>query len=260
MKNFSLLTVILLLAVLGVGCTAKQTTTSPPPVSQQSIPVPVATPTPTPSPSKPAIFRTSDLTIAPSEANSGSLVTIRVTVTNTGELSGAYDVNLKIDDSVEDTQAVVLAGGASQNVTFSKWEFTAKTYSVTIGEQSGTFVVKSPPPPPPTNPAPPTTTPPTTEPTKIAPGVSAPPFPGNTIADLTLQKDIWLFIRLYEVAAGNQSPTVVKTEITQALTADGAWAETWTIESRGIAVNYDIKLRRDPTGGTIFSVSRAKTP
>lgn len=198
----------------------------------------------------------SNLTITPNEVNSGASVTIEVTVTNAGKLLGSYDVNLKIDGTVEGKEKVTLDGGASQKVTFTVSKFTPRTYSVSIGGLSGplvsgTFVVKSPPA------LPPTTTPQTTEPTKIASGASAPPFPGNTIADLTIQKAVWLFIRSYEVADGNQSPTVVKTEITQALTADGAWAETWTIDGGGIAVNYSITFR-SAYGGTIFSINKIK--
>ena len=94
---------------------------------------------------KPAEFVTSDLTITPSEVNSGASVTIQVTVTNIGELSGTYEVNLKIDDTIEGTEKVTLDGGASQKVTFTKSKTTAKTYSVSIGELSGTFVVKPKP-------------------------------------------------------------------------------------------------------------------
>ena len=100
-------------------------------------------------PPKPAEFILSNLTITPNEVNSGASVTIKVTVTNIGELSGTYDVNLKIDDTAEGMEKVTLEGGASQNVTFTKLKPTAKTYSVNIGNLSGTFVVKSALLPPP---------------------------------------------------------------------------------------------------------------
>jgi hypothetical protein len=100
-------------------------------------------------PPKPAEFVASDLTINPNEFTIDSKTTIQVTVTNIGELSGSYDVNLEIDDKVEATESITLAGGANQNVTFTISKSIAKTYTVNIGELSGTFVVKSKPTPPP---------------------------------------------------------------------------------------------------------------
>ncbi|MBI2329132.1 MAG: hypothetical protein HYU85_05805, partial [Chloroflexi bacterium] len=73
-------------------------------------PLPTATPPPSPSasppPAKPASFTTANLIINPAEVTSGSKVTIQVTVTNLGELAGSYDVNLKIDDTVEATENI----------------------------------------------------------------------------------------------------------------------------------------------------------
>jgi hypothetical protein len=99
---------------------------------------------------RPASFIVSSLTITPMEVTTGSSVTIEVLVTNSGELSGTYDVLLEIDDIVEATEKVTLEGGASQKVNFTKTKSTAKTYSVSINGQSGAFVVKalSPPSPP----------------------------------------------------------------------------------------------------------------
>jgi len=80
-------------------------------------------------------------------------------VTNNGELSGSYDVTLKIDDSIEATNNITLAGGASQNVTFAVSKYIANTYSVNVNEVSGTFVVKSIPTLPPVVSPPPTPAP-----------------------------------------------------------------------------------------------------
>ena len=89
----------------------------------------------------PASFNFSDLTITPKEVMVDSPVTIEVLVTNTGELSGSCDVTLKIDEAAEATEKVTLEGGARQIVTFSITQSFAKTYSVEINDQSGTFVV-----------------------------------------------------------------------------------------------------------------------
>lgn len=128
--------------VMAISACAKP---APPPTT----PILTAPITPESLPPKPASFTSSNLTITPAEINSGGKVTIEVIVTNGGELSGTYDVNLKIDGTVAATENVTLAGGASQKVTFIVSKSTAKTYSVSIDDLSGTFVVKSAPPPPP---------------------------------------------------------------------------------------------------------------
>jgi hypothetical protein len=91
---------------------------------------------------RPAEFIISSLTITPGEVTTGSSVTIEVLVTNTGDLSSAYDVTLNIDNAVEATEKVTLAGGASHKVAFKVTRFTARTYSVNIGGQSGSFIVQ----------------------------------------------------------------------------------------------------------------------
>lgn len=95
--------------------------------------------------SKPASFSLSSLNITPSETTTGSPATIVALVTNDGELSGTYEVILKVDGAVEATENVTLAGGASQNVTFGISKALAKTYIISIGELSGALVVKGPP-------------------------------------------------------------------------------------------------------------------
>lgn len=148
-SGISLLIACILVSVLVVGCTAK-------PAETPSTTTTASAPTPSPPPPKPVEFVISNLTITPNEVNSGASVTIEVTVTNIGELSGTYEVNLKINDTIEGAEKVTLAGGVSQKITFIKSKFAAETYSVSIGDLSGTFVVKSVPPPTPTTPTPPT--------------------------------------------------------------------------------------------------------
>jgi len=96
----------------------------------------------------PAAFATSNLTITPAEINAGDEVTISMLVTNTGDLSGSYEVTLKIDAVVVETRQIVLNGGASGMVTFTTTRDVAGTYSVTIDGLTGTFKVKEVAPPP----------------------------------------------------------------------------------------------------------------
>jgi len=90
----------------------------------------------------PAAFTTSNLIITPAEINAGDEVTISMLVTNTGDLSGTYEVTLKIDAVVVGTKQVTLDGGGSEVVTFTTTRDTAGTYSVTIDGLTGTFKVK----------------------------------------------------------------------------------------------------------------------
>ena len=98
----------------------------------------------------PAAFATSNLIITPAEVNAGDKVTISIMITNTGDLSGSYDVTFKIDAVVVGTKQVTLDGGASETVTFTTTKDIPGTYSVTIDGLTETFkvlAVKAPPPP-----------------------------------------------------------------------------------------------------------------
>ena len=96
----------------------------------------------------PAAFVTSALSITPEEVNIGEEVTISVLVTNTGDVTGSYEVTLEVDEVSIATEEVTLDGGASQTVTFTTTEDVDKTYAVTIDDLSGTFVVTEVAPPP----------------------------------------------------------------------------------------------------------------
>ncbi len=95
----------------------------------------------------PAAFALSDLSVSPAEVDIGDMVSISVVVANTGDLSGSYDVNLKINGAVVETKSVTLEGGSSQTVSFTTSRDSAGTYTVTIDSQIVTFTVKAPPEP-----------------------------------------------------------------------------------------------------------------
>ncbi len=102
-----------------------------------TVKVPVAPPAP-------AAFTASALAISPTEVDIGESVTINVLVTNTGDLTGSYEVTLKIANVAVATKDVTLAGGASQTVTLTTTRDVAGTYSVDVNGLSGTFTVKVP--------------------------------------------------------------------------------------------------------------------
>ena len=94
-----------------------------------------------------AAFGASDLSITPVEVDIGQEVTISVLVANTGDAAGNYEVTLDIDNVVVVTKAVTLAAGTSERVTFTTAKDVAGTYAVSVGDLSGTFVVKQAAPP-----------------------------------------------------------------------------------------------------------------
>ncbi len=113
---------------------------------------------------RPAAFTTTGLSISPTEVDINENVTISVSVTNTGDLAGSYEVTLKIDTVVEASKEITVNAGASEKVTFTTVKDVAKTYSVDVNGLSGSFTVKEkpapPPPPPPPAPPPPLPPPP----------------------------------------------------------------------------------------------------
>jgi hypothetical protein len=146
MRNIITSWVIILLFLLPmaiiVGCQQQPAPPPPPPQPAPAPPTPAPTQAlpPTPAPA-PAAFTSSGLTIFPTEADIGEDITISVLITNTGDLTGTYELALSIDGVVVDTREVSLAGGASQTVAFTTAQYSAATYTVKIDELSGTFTV-----------------------------------------------------------------------------------------------------------------------
>lgn len=103
----------------------------------------------------PASFSVSDLLITPEVAGIGDEVSISVLVSNSGYLTGSYEVNLKIGDAVVDTKRVRVGGLASKTVTFTVARDAVGVYTVDVNGLSGTFEVSEAPPPPPPAPPPP---------------------------------------------------------------------------------------------------------
>ncbi len=98
---------------------------------------------------RPAVFTTTDLVIEPDELDIGEAIIISATITNTGDLSGSYEVTLKIDNVVVATKYVTLDGGADRKVTFTTSKDAAGTYAVNVDGLLDTFTIKAPPAPPP---------------------------------------------------------------------------------------------------------------
>ena len=97
------------------------------------------------APSVPASFQISNLMVTPDEVEIGEEVTISVLVANTGDLSGTYTLQLKINDEVVEDKQVVLAGRGSVTASKTVSGEAGGVYAVTIGGLTGRFTVTVPP-------------------------------------------------------------------------------------------------------------------
>ncbi len=94
----------------------------------------------------PASFEVSGLTISPTEVYPGETVTVSATITNAGDLTGRYDVTLKINNSKSQAKKITLDGGQSQTVSFTLITDTTGEYTVEINGISSNYKVKEPVP------------------------------------------------------------------------------------------------------------------
>jgi hypothetical protein len=93
---------------------------------------------------RPASFEITDFAVTPVEVDPGSDININVLVTNTGDLTGSYEVYLRLDGSVIQTREVTLNGGDSKMVSFSAASYTAGEHKAGIGGSLTLFTVKAP--------------------------------------------------------------------------------------------------------------------
>jgi predicted GH43/DUF377 family glycosyl hydrolase len=93
------------------------------------------------APPEPAKFEVSNLTVSPSQAQPNQEVTVSIKVTNTGEKSGDYSLQLKVDGVVTSTKQVTAAAGTSQIVNFTTTGDTAGKHQVEVAGLSGEFEI-----------------------------------------------------------------------------------------------------------------------
>ena len=102
----------------------------------------------------PPDFRLSNLEINPGKVDSGEKVVVTAKITNAGGTQGSYTAELKVDDCTVQTEKVTLAAGADSTLSFGICADLPGTYTVTLGELSGNFIVTvSFQPVPPSNPS-----------------------------------------------------------------------------------------------------------
>jgi len=133
----------------------------------------------------PASFTASSLSITPATVNAGATSTIKVTVANNGDLSGSFDVVLKVNNVVTETKSVTLDGNSSTDVSFSLTQATPGSYTINVNGLTGVLTVNAAPTTTPPTTTPPTTTPPTTTPPTTVPTTTPPTTtpPTTTLAD-----------------------------------------------------------------------------
>jgi hypothetical protein len=92
----------------------------------------------------PPDFRLSNLDINPSKVDSGEKVVITAKIANVGGTQGSYTAELKVDDCTVQTEKVAIAAGADSILSFGICADLPGTYTVTLGELSGIFIVAVP--------------------------------------------------------------------------------------------------------------------
>jgi S-layer protein (TIGR01567 family) len=92
------------------------------------------------------VFEFSNLSIEPASVKTGEAVAIRANVTNTGNAAGEKNVELLVNNESVDSKPVSLGAGESTVVEFSNTEEEAGTYTVEVGDLTGSYeVTKSTP-------------------------------------------------------------------------------------------------------------------
>ncbi len=88
-------------------------------------------------------FVLSNFLITPIKAASGEMVNIQLRVTNTGTMSGYYNLTLTINDIIHEVRRIALGGGESRVVSFGVVRNSAGTYNVNLNGLSGTYDVST---------------------------------------------------------------------------------------------------------------------
>ena len=92
---------------------------------------------------RPAALVVSNLSINPQEAAIGEKIVISTVVTNTGDLTGIYQLELKIDGEVYYVRSARLDGGNSVTEHFPIYWDTSGTHTVDIASLSGIFTIET---------------------------------------------------------------------------------------------------------------------
>lgn len=92
----------------------------------------------------PAAFKLSEFTINNKETGPGKEIVVTARITNTGGSEGTYIAELSINGTVEQSERTVIPKGVNYNCVFKLAKNNPGTYTVAIGDLSGTFTVVKP--------------------------------------------------------------------------------------------------------------------
>jgi len=95
----------------------------------------------------PPDFRLSNLEINPTEVNTGENVVITTKIVNAGGTQGSYTAELKIDGVTDQSEKLTIPAGTHYMLVFKISKDLPGTYTVTLGDLTGQFVVDEPPRP-----------------------------------------------------------------------------------------------------------------
>ncbi|MHA2052086.1 MAG: DUF2341 domain-containing protein [Candidatus Kariarchaeaceae archaeon] len=96
---------------------------------------------------EPAEFELSGFDLSGTHVQPGELIEGTVIVSNLGEVSGSYSIEVELDGVIVDLQMVTLDGGESTTVTFIISSDDEGTHSVQLESQIKSFIVSLPPAP-----------------------------------------------------------------------------------------------------------------
>ena len=96
---------------------------------------------------EPAEFIISGFTVSPTEVSTGEAVTVSVTITNTGEVTGTHTLEIEIDGDTPEGPPIetVLEGGASKTITITVTEEEPMEHTVKVEDLTEIFTVTAPP-------------------------------------------------------------------------------------------------------------------
>ena len=90
---------------------------------------------------RPASFSISGLTISPVQITAGGTISVSVKITNDGDVVGSYAVDLDVNGTPFATSSVTVAGGGTNDVTFSIIQNIPGKYDFDVNGLQGTFTV-----------------------------------------------------------------------------------------------------------------------
>lgn len=122
---------------ISYGNEMRFTTGTPPPPPPPSHP----RSSPAPPQSAPPIMSLQYLNVQPHQTYAGQAITITTNVVNTGSETGNYNIILKINERVEQTQVVSVSPQGTQPVQFTVTRSQPGTYTVNIGGSRDSFTI-----------------------------------------------------------------------------------------------------------------------